>query len=98
MLGLVVSALSGIGFGLGTDYPALVVTAAAIFSAGTIYSQCINLFAVFYVCLHCVDMCAVSVSLPASVTAWNSLDVMSVEDFPTPVRASAMGCLAAAGR
>lgn len=65
--GLIVSALSGIGFGLGTAYPGLVVTAAAVFSA-------------------------------ASVTSWNSLDVMSVEDFPTPVRASAMGCLSAAGR
>jgi hypothetical protein len=34
----------------------------------------------------------------ASVTGWNSLDVMSVEYFPTNVRSMGMGCLAASGR
>lgn len=33
-----------------------------------------------------------------SVIGWNSLDCLSVEYFPTQVRASAMGSLAAAGR
>lgn len=33
-----------------------------------------------------------------SVAGWNSLDCMSVESFPTVVRTSAMGVLAAAGR
>ena len=33
-----------------------------------------------------------------SVIGWNSLDIMSVENFPTAVRTSAMGVLAASGR
>eukprot|EP01041_Mallomonas_annulata_P005928 gene5928-11960_t len=34
----------------------------------------------------------------STVIAWNSLDILSVEGFPTPVRTAAMGVLAAAGR
>jgi hypothetical protein len=64
---MLVSAVSAIGFGVGTDVPAIVVTAAAIFSA---FSTC----------------------------GWNSLDVMSVEYFPTNVRSLGMGTLAASGR
>lgn len=33
-----------------------------------------------------------------SVAGWNSLDCMSVENFPTEIRTSAMGVLAASGR
>lgn len=33
-----------------------------------------------------------------SVIGWNALDCMSVENFPTNIRTSAMGLLAAAGR
>lgn len=33
-----------------------------------------------------------------SVMGWNSLDILSVENFPTTVRTSAMGLLAASGR
>lgn len=41
--GMLISALSAIGFGVGTDYPGIVVAAAAIFSAGEIlhHDMCI---------------------------------------------------------
>ena len=66
-VGMILAALSAIGFAVGTAVPALVVLCATLFNA-------------------------------FSVAGWNALDCMSVENFPTEVRTSAMGVLAASGR
>lgn len=66
-LGMILSAVSAIGFGWGSQNSLIVVLCAALFNA-------------------------------FSTTGWNSLDCMSVEGFPTSVRTSAMGLLAASGR
>jgi MFS family permease len=65
--GMIFAAISALGFGFGSAYPALVILSASLFNA-------------------------------FSVVGWNALDCISVENFPTEIRTSAMGLLAAAGR
>ena len=65
--GMVLAAISALGFAVGTSVPSVVVLCACLFNA-------------------------------FSVAGWNALDCMSVENFPTGIRTTAMGTLAAAGR
>lgn len=65
--GMILAAISALGFGFGSKYPIIVVLSASLFNA-------------------------------FSVIGWNALDCLSVENFPTEIRTSAMGILAAAGR
>lgn len=65
--GMVLAAISAIGFAVGTSVPSVVVLCACLFNA-------------------------------FSVAGWNALDCMSVENFPTVIRTTAMGTVAAAGR
>mmetsp|Transcript_12240 Transcript_12240/g.18533 ORF Transcript_12240/g.18533 Transcript_12240/m.18533 type:complete len:400 (-) Transcript_12240:156-1355(-) len=65
--GMVLAAISAIGFAEGASHPSVVILCATLFNA-------------------------------FSVAGWNALDCLSVENFPTEVRTTAMGVLAASGR